>query len=159
MNFSSECLVWYYVFGSRKRNNVNNTPMLTVPAGLGCMQAAGWTYLPYNSTWKEFWREWEFFSLSSATQGLSWAPVRRWWAISCASLLTYMVMYVCIYIYTHTHAIHIVKTIIFFHFSVLANSFISTHEFWVFCPPVLCPIPLGIGEWANGCALLSHLPG
>ena len=59
----------------------------------------------------------------------------------------------CIACYIH---LYIYKTSILF--SVSVNSFILTHEFY-FLFPILSPIPLERGKWANDCVVLSHLPG
>lgn len=54
----------------------------------------------------------------------SWALVGGQWAIACVWLVTYI--HTDIYIYTY---IHIVITITLFFFSIIVNSFISTHEY------------------------------
>ena len=87
--------------------------------------------MPYDIMQKEFWREREFITPSSAFE-----------QITCASPVIYIHVYI------------IVTVIILFLFSVLVNSFISTHKFYFVFSLLICsPILLrreGVSKWLCG---------
>ena len=103
------------------------------------IRTADWNWpggysIPYDITWKEFWRGWEFILLSSFAWGLS-----GHWSLGSKQLLVHHLLYTFIYMCVF------VIIIILFLFSILVNSCISTHEFYfVFLNSL--PNPTGKGE-------------
>lgn len=84
-------------------------------------------------------KRWEFISSSSAAQG----QAGHWSGGGEHHLFVHHFLCTLIHIY-----LYIVITIILYFFSVLVNSFISSHDFY-FLFPVLSPIPLGRGTVSN----------
>jgi len=65
------------------RGNRNGTADLNKPKGYSVL---------YDIKWKEFWRGWEFTICLFAAQWASSASFGDWWAITCASLVKYIVV-------------------------------------------------------------------
>ena len=103
--------------------------------------------IPYDIMQKEFWRAWEFISLPSIAQGASWASVGGYIEqVSCASFVIYM--------YDYTYVV-----ITIFLLSILVNSFISIHEFYIFFlfSPPSHSSEGSASEWLCGAEPLARL--